>query len=128
MKAQHSTNFWIVFALWVFMTLFMSLLELIAILEVKDEQIALLKYVFFMSSSTGILLVIFNSLFLFKSKVYFKNLAIFFLVIYLFGQIGMLAYCFYKEIPNLGNAATIRIIFILLQIVVSYFILRMRKN
>lgn len=127
MKTQHSTNFWIVFALWLFATLFMSLIELIAILEVKYEQIALLKYVFLMSSFSGILLLIFNSLYLFKGKEYAKKLAVLFLVIYLLAQIAMLVYCFYKEIPNLGNAATIRIIFILFQIVMSFFILRKKE-
>jgi hypothetical protein len=128
MNTKHSTNFWLVYALWVFATLFMSFVELISILEVKSENIIYLKYIFLIGSFSGALLVIFNSLFLFKEKPYFKKLALLSLLGYLTAQITMLLYCFYKEIPNLVTAATIRIIFILFQLVISFYILRSNKR
>lgn len=130
MKTKHSTQFWIVFALWVFATLFMSFVEFIAIYEFNSEKLAFLVYTFLASSASGILLVLFNSLYLFKDKLYFRKLAILFLVGYLIAQLTMIGYCVYlhvMDIKSLFGAIVIRVIFVLFQLAISLYILRKRK-
>jgi hypothetical protein len=132
MKSKQSTFFWLVFTLWVFVTLFMSFVELVTIYGVYTKrEIAYLIYTLLTSSISGLLLVLFVSLYLFKNKLILKRLSIMFLVVYLTTQIAMIGFCFYLDfmkIKNLFSAAIFRIVFVLFQVFISFLALRNKKN
>jgi hypothetical protein len=125
-NVKHSTNFWIIYALWLFTTLFMCVVELMAVS--MEKEIDYMHYGFIVSDISGILLILFLSLFLYLSKPFLSKLSVAFLLLYIMTQLIIIGFCFYEEINNLGNAVMNRILFMLFHIAICYFSLRKKSN